>query len=70
VPQSWSHRVHIFLDGSNLEVFADDRVAITTNLFPTNQRSICVGVDTSGGGRIEGFDVWKLLPAPVMGAPP
>ena len=70
VPEAKTHHVHVFLDGSNLEVFADERVAITTNLFPTKRGSICVGVDVSGGGSIDSLVVYRLLAAPVAGVSP
>lgn len=64
------HTIRAFLDGYNLEVFADDRVAITTNLFPTLNASVCVGaVVGSGGGMIGSLDVYGLSPAPITGVP-
>ena len=57
------HVIHAFLDGYNLEVFADERVAITTNLFPTLRESVCVGVDVSAAGAtIASLDAWALAP--------
>jgi len=70
LPKGPTHTIRAFLDGYNLEVFADDRVAITTNLFPTLEQSVCVGVAAgSGGGRIGSLDVYGLVPAPVTGDP-
>lgn len=62
--------IHAFLDGYNLEVFADERVAITTNLFPTLRESSCVGVDVSADGAvITHLDAWELAAAPISGTP-
>ena len=65
-----THVIHAFVDGYNLEVFADERVAITTNLFPTLRESVCVGVDVSAAGAtIASLDAWELAPAPITGVP-
>jgi len=46
------------------------QVAITTNLFPTLEESVCVGVAAgAGGGTITSLDVYGLSPAPVTGVP-
>lgn len=66
-----------FLDGYNLEVFADERVAITTNLFPSLPESVCVGTDFGVRGvgaaeskaHIASLDVWALSAAPITGVP-
>ena len=67
-----THTIHIFLDGCNLEVFANERVAITTNIFPTMLSATCVGAHVlpTGGTSIGSIDVYRLADAPVTGAPP
>jgi sucrose-6-phosphate hydrolase SacC (GH32 family) len=70
LPPGKNHTVRAFLDGYNLEVFCDDRVAISTNLFPTLTESTCVGVETVGGGSVGGLEVWALGPAPITGIAP
>ena len=70
LPPGDSHTIHAFLDGYNLEVFADERVAITTNLFPTLAASVCVGVEAgAGGGTIGSLDIYGLMASPITGAP-
>ena len=68
LPTDDSHTIRAFLDGYNLEVFADDRVAITTNLFPTLEDSVCVGVEV-GAGKIGSLDIYGLSAAPITGVP-
>ena len=59
-----------YLDGYNLEVFADERVAITTNLFPILNDSTCVGIVPGVGGAVSDLDVWELNAAPISGVTP
>jgi hypothetical protein len=57
----------------NVEVFADDRVAITTNVFPTLTSSTCIGIAVPEGptaGCVLTLDAYRLAPAPVTGTPP
>jgi len=70
LPEGRNHTIRAFLDGYNLEVFCDERVAISTNLFPTLSESTCVGVETAGGGSVSGLEVWALGPAPITGIAP
>ena len=37
-------RLHIFLDRSVLEVFANDRISITSRIYPTRADSTCVAL--------------------------
>ena len=48
LPDAGTHVITVYVDGMNIEVFADDRVAITTNVFPTLPASTCVGVSVPG----------------------
>ena len=64
-----------YLDGYNLEVFADERVAITTNLFPSLNDSTCVGtvhsaVSAGRGSVVRDLTIWALNPAPITGVAP
>ena len=70
LPTRGTHNIRVFLDGYNLEVFADERVAITTNVFPVLLNATCVGVDVaSAAAEVSRLDVWALNPAPVTGTP-
>ena len=70
LPESSSHQIRVFLDGHNCEIFADERVSITTNLFPTLPSSLCSGVVIGeAGGAISGLHVHRLAAAPVQGLP-
>ena len=70
LPKRATHNIRVFLDGYNVEVFADERVAITTNVFPVLSDATCVGVDiTSAAAEVSSLDVWTLNPAPITGVP-
>ena len=70
LPKRAAHNIRVFLDGYNLEVFADERVAISTNVFPVLSNATCVGVDISSvAAEVSSLDVWALNPAPITGAP-
>eukprot|EP00039_Didymoeca_costata_P005084 m.78312 g.78312 ORF g.78312 m.78312 type:complete len:705 (+) comp12665_c0_seq7:96-2210(+) len=73
LPPGNSHNIRVFLDGHNLEVFGDERVSITTNLFPTMTTSQCVGVqnmDHANGNYITDLQIYKLNQAVTQGIPP
>jgi beta-fructofuranosidase len=54
-------RLHIFLDHSVLEVFANDRVSITSRIYPTRNDSRGVGLlAEQGAAQLLGLDVWQL----------
>ncbi|MCB8936428.1 MAG: glycoside hydrolase family 32 protein [Anaerolineae bacterium] len=56
-------RMHIFLDRSVLEVFFDDRIVLSTRIYPTRPDSLGVELFTVGGAlRVRSLDVWKLAP--------
>jgi hypothetical protein len=69
LPYGESHRMHAFLDGSTLEVFCDERVAITTNVFPTLETASCVNI-LPGSGVISSAAIYPLKDALVSGVPP
>lgn len=53
-------RLHVFLDRSVLEVFANERVSITSRIYPTRPDSVTVAVLAgSAGTRLTALDAWR-----------
>jgi beta-fructofuranosidase len=54
-------RLHIFLDRSVLEVFANQRVSITSRIYPTRADSVGVALLAEReGARLLSFDAWQM----------
>lgn len=53
--------LHVFLDGSVLEVFINEELALSTRIFPEKSESIGLDVFTQGGTAIfERVDIWEM----------
>ena len=51
----------VFLDRSVLEIFADDGVALTHRVYPSDPRSDRIGIFAHGGKiRLASLDVWEM----------
>jgi beta-fructofuranosidase len=56
-------RLRIFLDRSVLEVFANERVSITSRIYPTRADSLGVALLAEGGeARLNALDAWQVHP--------
>jgi beta-fructofuranosidase len=54
-------RLRIFVDRSVLEVFANDRVSITTRIYPTRRDSLGVALLAEDpGAHLRGLQAWRL----------
>jgi beta-fructofuranosidase len=54
-------RLHIFLDRSVLEVYANDRACLSERIYPTRPDSVGLSlVARSGAARVHSLDVWDL----------
>lgn len=54
-------RLQVFLDASVLEIFADQRLSLSTRIYPTRGDSHTVALLAEGGdARLEVFDAWEL----------
>jgi len=52
-------RLRVFLDGSLLEVYANDRFALTTRIYPSKKESVGFGIaNLDGGARGEAGEAW------------
>ncbi len=55
--------LHIFLDRSVIEVFANYRLCMSSRVYPSRTDSLGVGFITRGGSsRIKKLDVWEMRP--------
>jgi beta-fructofuranosidase len=56
-------RLHIFLDGSVIEIFANDRFCLTARVYPVGPRSTGIGLHSSGGtAKMASFEAWEMRP--------
>ena len=56
-------KLHIFLDRSVLEVFANSRLCLTQRIYPTRADSLGVSVFAhSGEAVLNRFDAWTMTP--------
>lgn len=56
-------RLHVFLDRSVLEVFANDRLCLTQRVYPSRSDSTLVkGFVQGDGARIESLEAWDMTP--------
>jgi len=53
--------LHIFLDRSVIEVFANYRLCMSSRVYPSRRDSLGVGFFARGGNaRIKKLDVWEM----------
>ncbi|HLY19459.1 MAG TPA: glycoside hydrolase family 32 protein [Bryobacteraceae bacterium] len=56
-------RLHIFLDGSVVEIFVNDRFCLTARIYPAGTRSTGLGLyATAITAKMLSFDVWEMRP--------
>jgi sucrose-6-phosphate hydrolase SacC (GH32 family) len=56
-------KLHIFLDKSVLEVFANSRQCLTQRIYPRRADSLGVSIFTKGGGAtLNALDAWRITP--------
>jgi beta-fructofuranosidase len=55
-------KLHIFLDRSIVEVFANDRCCITSRLYPSPDSLGIKLFANGGGGRLKSLDMWQMKP--------
>ncbi|HSH77862.1 MAG TPA: glycoside hydrolase family 32 protein [Herpetosiphonaceae bacterium] len=54
-------RLHIFLDHSVLEIFANERVSITSRIYPTRRDSVGVALVAEGAdAQLQALDAWQM----------
>lgn len=56
-------RLHIFLDGSVIEIFANDRFCLTARVYPAGTRSTGIALYSSGGAaKMVSLEAWEMRP--------
>jgi sucrose-6-phosphate hydrolase SacC (GH32 family) len=56
-------RLHIFLDASVIETFANSRVGIIDRVYPSSPEALGIGVFAKGGSAtVQSLEVWQLKP--------
>jgi beta-fructofuranosidase len=56
-------RLRIFLDGSVIEIFANDRFCLTARVYPAGRRSTGVALHADGGtAKMVSFEAWEMRP--------
>jgi sucrose-6-phosphate hydrolase SacC (GH32 family) len=57
-------RLHVFFDGSVLEIFADaGRSVLATRIYPEDAGGTSVALSCTGGGAVvRALDLWSLTP--------
>jgi beta-fructofuranosidase len=56
-------KLHIFLDASVIEIFANDRACLTSRVYPSRPDSPGLGMFARGNkARLKALDVWEMRP--------
>ena len=56
-------KLHVFLDASVIEIFANDRACLTSRIYPSQPDSLGLGLFARGGkARLNTLDVWEMRP--------
>ena len=56
-----SLKLHIFVDRSMIEVFANGRVCLTDRIYPSRANSLGIGLFARGGSvNIKSMDIWEM----------
>lgn len=53
-------RLKVYVDGSLIEVYANDRACVTSRIYPSRSDSTGIGVSARGEALIKSIDIWKL----------
>jgi len=53
--------LRVFVDGSVVEIFANERHCLTSRVYPTSEDATGIGVTAIGGrAQLSKLDVWEL----------
>ena len=56
-------KLHVFLDGSVVEIFANDRFVLTARIYPAGAHSTGISLFEDGGSaQMKSFDAWEMRP--------
>jgi beta-fructofuranosidase len=61
LPPGEGLKLHIFLDRSIIEIFANERACLTSRVYPTRPDSLGLALFARGGKAVlKSLDVWKM----------
>ncbi len=60
-------KLHVFLDGSILDVFVNDHYAFSTRVYPTDSNAIGIEAFSTGNTTFSSLKAWNLNPANTTG---
>jgi beta-fructofuranosidase len=56
-------KLHVFLDASVIEIFANDRACLTSRIYPSRSHSLGLGMFARGAkARLKALNVWEMRP--------
>lgn len=55
-------QLRVFLDGSVIEIFANERFCLTTRVYPTSPKSTGIGLYTNGKSKLVSMEAWEMRP--------
>ncbi|MGO8731327.1 MAG: glycoside hydrolase family 32 protein [Terriglobia bacterium] len=56
-------KLHVFLDASVIEIFANDRACLTSRVYPSRSDSLGIGTFARGGNaRLKALNIWEMRP--------
>jgi beta-fructofuranosidase len=56
-------KLHVFLDASVIEIFANDRACLTSRIYPSRSDSLGIGTFARGGNaRLKALNIWEMQP--------
>src|SRR5208337_2920370 len=59
-------KLHVFLDASVIEIFANDRACLTSRIYPSRFDSLGIGVFARGhNARLKALSIWEMRPISV-----
>lgn len=54
-------KLHIFMDRSVIEVFANDQACLTSRIYPSRTNSLGIGLFARGGSvKLKSMDIWEM----------
>lgn len=59
-----SLKLRVYVDGSLIEIFANERQAVTRQIYPTRKDSVNVLLFSQGGTtHVTAIEAWQMAPA-------
>lgn len=60
-PSSTRHQLHIFLDGSVMEIFIDERICLTERFYLSRPQHLAISIFANAGeAQLHTLDIWEM----------